>query len=230
MSITFGDNKNIIGPAEVKFWSTSVLPSISIDDGVFRRCSLVALAKVLDRFCGIERFLALLFRCICRSFGLFQWNRMLWWLWNGVLGGLEQRLKWPDGAKLPLDRRLGCPDGAKLALERRVVALERRFGRPDGTKLVLERHFGRPDGAKLALEQRFGLPNGAQLALERRFGRHERTGKRDSQQIAKTSIFHLFFYVFRTFDISLGRQVGPRTAFKVARWRQVATGSASWVP
>ena len=60
---------------------------------------------------------------------------MLWWLWNGVLGGLEQRLKWPDGAKLPLDRRLGCPDGAKLALERRFVALERRLGGLESKKV-----------------------------------------------------------------------------------------------
>ena len=67
---------------------TSVLPSISIDDGVFRRCSLVAFAKVLDCFCGIDRFLTPQIGCICRSFGLFQWNRMLWGPWNGVLGGL----------------------------------------------------------------------------------------------------------------------------------------------
>ena len=126
---------------------TRVLPSISIDDGVFRRCSLVAFAKVLDCFCGIDRFLALLFGCICKSFGLFQWNRMLWWLWNGVLGGLEQRLKWPDGAKLPLDRRLGCSAGAKLVLEP-------RFSWPDDTQLSQERRLGCPADAKLALARR----------------------------------------------------------------------------
>ena len=33
-----------------------MLPSISIDDGVLRHCSLVAFAEVLDYFKGIERF------------------------------------------------------------------------------------------------------------------------------------------------------------------------------
>ena len=80
---------------------TRVLPSISIDDGVFRHCSLVAFAEVLDNFSFTEGFVgtavwwhlqkfwnssvesnaiqALQLGCNCRSFGLFQLNRTFRW-------------------------------------------------------------------------------------------------------------------------------------------------------
>ena len=113
---------------------TRVLPSISIDDGFFRHCSLVTFAKVLDLFSGIECYAATVVGLQLQKF----WISLAE---SSVKLALERRFGWPDGAKLALERRCGRPDGVKLALER-------RFGRPDGAGLALERHFGRPTGKK----------------------------------------------------------------------------------
>ena len=137
-----------------------MLPSISIDDGVFRHCSLVAFAEVLDQFSGIECYSGIAVGLHLQKFwiSLAELNVML---------ALERCFERPDGVKLALERRFGKPGGAKLALERRFVrrdaaklALERRLGQPGGVKLALERRFERPDGVKLALERRFGKPGG----------------------------------------------------------------------
>ena len=112
-----------------------------VDNGICMRCSLTALAKVLDQFSGIEHY-------------------------AGIAVGLHLQKLWinvaESSAELALERRFGRLNGAKLALER-------RFGWPDRVKLVLERRLSRPNGAKLALERRFGRPDGAKLALEWRF-------------------------------------------------------------
>ena len=50
----------------------------------------------------------------------------------------------------------------------------------------------------------------------------------DSQQLAKTLIFHWFLQVFRKVEASPGRQVGPGTAFGEHFGRQVGPGTAFW--
>ena len=111
-----------------------MLPSISIDNGIllalqfgsicksfgivqwsralFRHCSWVAIAKVLDYFSSIERFDDL---------------GMTFWRPHGVKSGLERRFWWPGSTKLALESRFGWRTGAKLALER-------RFRWPDSVK------------------------------------------------------------------------------------------------
>ena len=93
-----------------------------VDNGICMRCSLTALAKVLDQFSGIEHY-------------------------AGIAVGLHLQKLWinlaESSAELALERRFGRLNGAKLALER-------RFGWPDRVKLVLERRLSRPNGAKLA--------------------------------------------------------------------------------
>ena len=134
---------------------TSVLPSISIDDGILRhcslvafaessdyfngpqmvdngtfmRCSLVALAEVLDQFSGIEHY-------------------------SSTAVGLHLQKLW-----------------IALAESSVMMTSERHFGLPNGVKLDLELRSQQPCGAKLTLERRFGSPGGVQLALERRFDR-----------------------------------------------------------
>ena len=102
---------------------TRVLPSISIDNGKLRHCSLDALAEVLDCISGNQRF-------------------------AGIAAGLHLQKFWiilaESNVLMALDRHRGQPEGAKLALER-------RFGRLDDAKLALERRFGRPDGIEMAL-------------------------------------------------------------------------------
>ena len=104
---------------------TRVLPSISIDDGVFKHRSSKAFAEVLDQFGGVEH----------RS---------------GTAVGLRWQKFWINFAESSvmsaLERRLGQPKGVKLALEW-------HCGQPEGVKLDLERCFGRPDRVKLALER-----------------------------------------------------------------------------
>ena len=101
-----------------------------VDNGICMRCTLVALAEVLDQFSGIERY-------------------------SSTAVGLHLQKLWTTLARssvmMALERRFGRPDGVKLALERRV-------GRSGDAKLALEQRVGRSGNAKLALERRFGQP------------------------------------------------------------------------
>ena len=94
-----------------------MLPSISIDDGVFKHCSSEAVADVLDQFGGIEHYsgtavglhLQKFWISLVESSSCLPWNGVLgseqasalpWnsvlgslrassWPWNGVLGGRD---------------------------------------------------------------------------------------------------------------------------------------------
>ena len=107
-----------------------------VDNGICMRCSLVALAEVLDQFSGIEHY-------------------------SGTAVGLNLQKLWinltESSVMMALEWRFGWPDGVELALEL-------RFGRPDSIKLALERYFRRPGDAKIALERRFGRPGGAKAS------------------------------------------------------------------
>ena len=102
-----------------------MLPSISIDDGVFKHCSSEAFAEVLDQFGGIEHY-------------------------SGTAIGLHLQKFWISVAESSvmsvLERRFGQPKGVKWALEW-------RFGQLEGVKLALEQRFRRPGSAKLALDR-----------------------------------------------------------------------------
>ena len=91
-----------------------------VDNGTCMRCSLVALAEVLDQFSGIEHY-------------------------SSTAVGLHLQKLWitlaESNAMMALGWRFGRPDDVKLALER-------CFGRPEDAKLTLERRFSRPDGGK----------------------------------------------------------------------------------
>jgi len=125
-----------------KYKYTGVLPSISIDDCVWRRCSFGALQK----FGSVQ-----LNRAFRRP-----WNDVLGnltipnWPWNGVLVVAAPSRSWNSALKRT---NLARPGSAKSALEW-------RFGQPDSSKSALERCFGRPGRAKLslALERHFGRP------------------------------------------------------------------------
>ena len=111
-----------------------MLPSISIDDGILRHCSLVAFPESSDYFNGSD-------------WSTLASARAAIWL--------HMQKLWITLAESSVSmaiKRLGeQPDDAKLALERRF----RRFA---DAKLTLERRFGRPAGANLALDWRFGWP------------------------------------------------------------------------
>ena len=63
-----------------KYKITGVLPSISIDDGVCRHCSFVALAEVLDCLSSTKRF---------------DGPETAFWKPDGAKLALEQRFEWP---------------------------------------------------------------------------------------------------------------------------------------
>ena len=92
---------------------------------LFRHCSWVAVAEVLDYYSRIQRFAGL---------------GAPFWELDGVKWALERCFGRPDGVKWALERRFGRPDGVKLALEW-------RFSRPSGAKLALERRSGGPGSA-----------------------------------------------------------------------------------
>ena len=104
------------------FSKTRVLPSISIDDGVCRHCSFVALAEVLDCLSSTERF---------------DGPETAFWKPDGAKLAVEQRFWWPADAKLALELRFERPAGAKLALEQ-------RFWWPADAELALERRLRLP--------------------------------------------------------------------------------------
>ena len=77
-----------------------------VDNGTCMRCSLVALAEVLDQFSGIEHYSS-------TAVGLHLQKLWITLAESSVMTALEWRFGWPDGVKLALERRFGMPDGAK---------------------------------------------------------------------------------------------------------------------
>ena len=131
---------------------TRVLPSISIDDGVFKHCSSEAFAEVLDQFGGIEHYSG-------TAVGLHLQKFWISFAEVNVVMTLEWHFGQPESVKVTPEQRLGQPCGAKLAPERRLE-------QPCGAKLALERRLEQPCGAKLALERRFMSPNAAPVQDE----------------------------------------------------------------
>ena len=132
-----------------------MLPSISIDDGVFKYWSSEAFAEVLDQFGGIEHYSG-------TAVGLHLQKFWISLAESSDMSALEQRFEQPKGVKLALEWRFGQPEGVKLALEQ-------RFGQSKGVKLALEWRFGQPEGIEFSLERRHGRPGCVKFALERRF-------------------------------------------------------------
>ena len=127
-----------------------MLPSISIDKGILRHCSLVAFAESSDYFNGPE---GSTMASACAAVELHLQKFCIILAESNVSIALKRLDGQPDDAKLALEQHFGRLADAKLALEP-------RFGRPGGFKLALEPRFGRPEGTKLALELRFGVPHG----------------------------------------------------------------------
>ena len=87
-----------------------MLPSISIDNGDFRHCSLAAFAKALDQFSEIECYLG-------TAVGLHLQKFWISLAESSAVMALERRFEQPADAKLALKWRLGRPAGAMFALE-----------------------------------------------------------------------------------------------------------------
>ena len=83
---------------------TRVLPSISIDDGVFKHCSSEASAEVLDQFGGIEHYSG-------TAVGLRLRNLWINLAESSVMSPLERRFGQPKDVKLALEWRCGQPEG-----------------------------------------------------------------------------------------------------------------------
>ena len=87
-----------------------------VDNGICMRCSLVALAEVLDQFSGIEHYSS-------TAVGLHLKKLRITLAESSVMMALEWRFGRPDDVKFTLESCFEKPDGARLGLER-------CFGRP----------------------------------------------------------------------------------------------------